>query len=115
MNTLRNAAVVALAAAAISSTALAQERPSGPAPASPPEMDCRPAPPPTGGTGGTGEAPSDRGASGNPSDKLSQSGGVICPPPNVDRSIQKPAPEQGRTPVIRPPGSPGNNAPMQPK
>jgi hypothetical protein len=100
------------AATAIGSAALAQERPTAPAPSSPPEMDCRPAPPPT---GGTGEAPSGNGAAGNPSDKLSQSGGVICPPPNVDRSIQKPAPEQGRTPVIRPPGSPGNNAPLQPK
>jgi hypothetical protein len=101
-----------IGAAALGSVALAQNPPSAPEPSSPPEMDCRPAPPPT---GGTGEAPSGGNAGGNPTDKLSESGGVLCPPPNVDRSIQKPAPEQGRTPVIRPPGSPGNNAPMQPK
>jgi hypothetical protein len=110
---MKTLAIVILGAAcAIGPVAFAQDRPTPPAPSSPPEMDCHPAPPPT---GGTGEAPSDRGAAGNPSDKLSQSGGVICPPPNVDRSIQKPAPEPGRTPVIRPPGSPGNPSPMQPK
>jgi hypothetical protein len=93
--------------------ALAQDRPSRPLPSNPPDMNCRPAPPPT---GGAGQSQTDRGApSGNPTDKLAESGGVICPPPNVDRSMQKPVPDKGKTPVIPPPGSPGSGSPVQPK
>jgi hypothetical protein len=49
------------------------------------------------------------------SDKLSQSGGVICPPGNVDPAMKAPTPQDGTTPVIPPPGSPGGNPNVQPK
>ncbi|MGE5537699.1 MAG: hypothetical protein ACM30I_03710 [Gemmatimonas sp.] len=48
-----------------------------------------------------------------PSDQLSQSGGIVCPPAEVDPNMTKPAPNVGRTPVIPPPGGPGS--PVQPK
>jgi hypothetical protein len=48
------------------------------------------------------------------SDKLSQGGGVICPP-DVDPGIKAPAPETGKMPVIPPPGSPGGDPNVQPK
>lgn len=51
----------------------------------------------------------------NLSDKLSQSGGVICPPKSGDPDIKKPAPNTGKMPVIPPPGSPGGNPNVQPK
>jgi len=38
------------------------------------------------------------------SDKLAQSGGVICPPEGLDPDIRAPAPDGGQTPVIPPPG-----------
>jgi hypothetical protein len=50
------------------------------------------------------------------SDKLAQSNGVICPPDHVDSAIKAPAPQQGRMPVIPPPGTPGSpNQSVQPK
>jgi hypothetical protein len=49
------------------------------------------------------------------SDKLAQSGGVICPPPGVDPEINEPTPPGGPMPVIPPPGSPGGNPNVQPK
>ena len=48
------------------------------------------------------------------SEKLDQSGGVICPP-DVDPGMKAPAPETGKMPVIPPPGSPGGNPQVQPK
>ena len=50
----------------------------------------------------------------NLSDKLSQSGGVICPP-SVGDPIKAPTPNAGKMPVISPPGSPGGNPNVQPK
>jgi hypothetical protein len=49
--------------------------------------------------------------------KLNQTQGVIAPPKHVDPDIQKPAPDVGpqSTPVIPPPGTPGNNPNVQPK
>lgn len=47
------------------------------------------------------------------SEKLAQSGGVICPPEGLDPSIRAPAPNGGRTPVI-PPQPPGEGAPQPP-
>jgi hypothetical protein len=55
------------------------------------------------------------GSEKNLSDQLSGSGGVICPPANVDPDMKAPAPGGGRTPVIPPPGSPGGNPSVQPK
>ncbi|HZP75889.1 MAG TPA: hypothetical protein VFB45_07100 [Pseudolabrys sp.] len=52
--------------------------------------------------------------SGNLSDKLARSNGVLCPP-NVDPNITTPAPETGRMPVIPPPGTQGGNPSVQPK
>jgi hypothetical protein len=94
--------------------AIAQERPSPPSrdPGRTQTDDCRPAPAP----GGPGQSQNEQGARGDdPGQTLSRSGGVICPPTGVDPSIQKPAPEEGRTPVIPPPGTPGNDSPVKPK
>jgi hypothetical protein len=52
---------------------------------------------------------------GDLSDKLSRSGGVICPPPSADQEIVTPPPGGGRTPVIPPPGSPGGDPNVRPK
>ena len=52
---------------------------------------------------------------GNLSDRLAQSGGVICPPSQVDPAIKAPTPPGGSMPVIPPPGSPGGNPNIQPK
>ena len=49
------------------------------------------------------------------SDKLAQSGGVICPPRVGDPDIKAPTPKGGTMPVIPPPGSPGGNPNVQPK
>jgi hypothetical protein len=57
-----------------------------------------------------------RGQGGeNLSDKLSRSGGVICPPRSADQEIVTPPPGGGRTPVIPPPGSPGGDPNVRPK
>jgi hypothetical protein len=50
------------------------------------------------------------------SDKLNKSGGVICPPNNVDPNMKAPAPQGGsKMPVIPPPGSPGGDSRVLPK
>jgi len=54
-------------------------------------------------------------AQGNLSDKLARSGGVICPPKNVDPEISQPTPPGGAMPVIPPPGTPGGDQSIQPK
>jgi hypothetical protein len=54
------------------------------------------------------------GSSGDLSNKLSQSNGVICPP-DVDPGMKAPTPNTGTMPVIPPPGSPGGNQNLQPK
>jgi hypothetical protein len=52
----------------------------------------------------------------NLSDKLARSGGVICPPQQVDPDMKAPTPPGGGTmPVIPPPGSPGGDQSVQPK
>ena len=52
---------------------------------------------------------------GNLSDRLARSGGVICPPEHVDPEIHQPTPPGGAMPVIPPPGSPGGDQSIQPK
>jgi hypothetical protein len=54
------------------------------------------------------------GGSGDLSNKLSQSNGVICPP-DVDQGMKAPTPNTGKMPVIPPPGSPGGDPKVQPK
>jgi len=49
------------------------------------------------------------------SDRLARSGGVICPPAQVDPAIKAPTPPEGSMPVIPPPGSPGGDPSVQPK
>jgi hypothetical protein len=49
------------------------------------------------------------------SSKLAQSGGVICPPHQIDPEIKQPTPPGGPMPVIPPPGSPGGDQSVQPK
>jgi hypothetical protein len=76
---------------------------------------CTPVQPPA---VGQGTAPSQQttGQSREPlSDRLAQSGGVMCPPTEADRQMQKPPPEEGKTPVIPPPGSPGGDPTLRPK
>ncbi len=51
----------------------------------------------------------------NLSSRLAQSGGVICPPSEVDPQMKAPTPQTGDTPVIPPPGSPGGNPSVRPK
>jgi hypothetical protein len=59
-----------------------------------------------------GQAPS----SGNPSERLNRTDGVIQPPRDVDPQMQVPPPESGsRTPVIPPPGTPGGDPSIEPK
>ncbi|MGH6684126.1 MAG: hypothetical protein ACRECA_09465 [Pseudolabrys sp.] len=49
------------------------------------------------------------------SDRLAQSGGVICPPSQVDPAIKAPTPPGGPMPVIPPPGGSGGDPNIQPK
>ncbi len=49
------------------------------------------------------------------SDKLAQSGGVICPPAGIDSEIREPTPPGGSMRVIPPPGSRGGDQSVQPK
>jgi hypothetical protein len=49
------------------------------------------------------------------SERLAQSGGVICPPAQVDPAIKAPTPPGGSMQVIPPPGSPGGDSKIQPK
>ena len=51
----------------------------------------------------------------NLSDRLARSGGIICPPSQVDPAIKAPTPPGGSMLVIPPPGSPGGNPTIQPK
>jgi hypothetical protein len=54
------------------------------------------------------------GSSGDLSNKLSQSNGVICPP-DIDQGMKAPTPDTGKMPVIPPPGSPGGDQSVEPK
>jgi hypothetical protein len=54
------------------------------------------------------------GSSENLSDKLAQSGGVLCPQ-NVDPAIKAPTPPTGDKSVIPPPGGSGGNPNVEPK
>jgi hypothetical protein len=54
---------------------------------------------------------------GTMSEDLSRSGGVIEPPPTVDREMRQPPPATGpqSMPVIPPPGTPGGDQTVKPK
>ncbi len=72
---------------------------------------------PPGSAADRGNQPStDAGPSGNLSERLNQSGGVIKPPENVDPGLQKrPPDDSSKMPVIPPPGSPGGDPNVKPK
>jgi hypothetical protein len=67
--------------------------------------------------GSAADQPStDAGPSGNPSERLNRSGGVIKPPENVDPGLQKKPPDDSsKMPVIPPPGTPGGDPNVKPK
>lgn len=62
---------------------------------------------------GQGCTPAER-STGNLSQKLTQSNGVLCPP-DIDPAMKAPTPHTGDTPVIPPPGGPRGNPNIQPK
>ena len=66
------------------------------------------------GKGGEADAQRQDGT-GNLSDKLARSGGVICPPDHLDSEIKQPTPPGGNMPVIPPPGSLGGDPAVRPK
>jgi hypothetical protein len=98
------AALWLLGSAAWSQTQTTPDRPSRQGPAD----QCY-----SGGPASPPGPPSGAPQPNNPSDQLSQSGGVVCPPAETDPNMAKPAPNVGRTPIIPPPGGPGS--PVQPK
>ena len=49
------------------------------------------------------------------SEHLAKTGGVICPPSNIDNAIKAETPEGGKLKVIPPPGTPQNQPNVQPK
>jgi hypothetical protein len=69
------------------------------------------------GPGAAADKPStDGAASGDLSERLNRSGGVIKPPENVDPGLQKKPPEDSaKMPVIPPPGTPGGDPNVKPK
>jgi hypothetical protein len=95
------------AAAQAQSPAPPAQPPGGPTPSN--QAACPP------GTGSN--APTvGSGQSGNLSDKLANSNGVICPPAGVDPQMHVAPPQEGgRMPVIPPPGTPGGDQKTVPK
>jgi hypothetical protein len=111
--------VVIVACVLLPTLALAQAPPTTKAPTAPgartdPSACAQPDTQTTVGKGGQLETPK-QDATGNLSDKLARSGGVICPPEHVDPEIKQPTPPGGSMPVIPPPGSPGGDQSVQPK
>ena len=71
---------------------------------------------PPGSAAERGQEPSTDAASGDLSERLKQSEGVIKPPENIDPGLQKKPPDDsGKMPVIPPPGSPGGDPNVRPK
>jgi hypothetical protein len=65
-------------------------------------------------TSGSSQCAQPQGSGGNLSRQLKQSNGVICPP-QMDPGMKRSPPNEGTTPVIPPPGTPGGNPDIQPK
>jgi hypothetical protein len=112
--------VLAWSALAVSESARAQTPPDVAPPPSA-SSGCAPtqtAPDQGSISSGNGSAQSNGTAQGREplSDKLAQSGGVLCPPTGVDPEIRAPTPQTGSDmPVIPPPGSPGGDPTIRPK
>ena len=98
-------------------SASAQAPPSNPQPVpAQGTVRCAPVQPPNTGQGTGAPSQQTTGQSREPlSDRLAQSDGVMCPPVEVDRQMPKRPPDEGRTPVIPPPGSPGGDPTVRPK
>jgi hypothetical protein len=65
-----------------------------------------------------GPSPAPRGNPGpaNPSERLADSKGVVCPPTGVDPGIRaKPPAEEGTIKIVPAPGAPGGDPKVQPK
>ena len=101
-----------LAALLSISACQAQTTAPAPPPAAPPQNDAAPPVPPRDVVPQASPP-----ASGTLSEQLSRSGGVIQPPPQVDRKIEAPTPDPGAQsmPVIPPPGTPGGDPTVKPK
>ena len=89
--------------------AQSQQPPSPPTQQGPSKPACPPDVGPNAPTVGSGDR------SGNLSDQLAQSGGIICPPAATDPEMLVPPKDTGRMPVIPPPGTPGGDQRVQPK
>ena len=98
----------ALLCCGIATTAAAQQQPRQDAPARDGKAPSA--------SGQPQEAPPSSPGAGSLSHRLSQSKGVLPPPPTGDKNtVTPPATGMGRTPVIPPPGTPGGNPQVQPK
>jgi hypothetical protein len=109
---------IAMAAILFSTAAVAQAPPTTKPPVAPKAEQLDPnacAQSDTPSTMGKGAESDQHDAQGNLSDKLARSGGVICPPKNVDPEIKQQTPPGGAMPVIPPPGTPGGDQSTQPK
>jgi hypothetical protein len=109
------------AAALMPALSLAQTAQVSPLPKAPPEIMSKEAPDPKacaqqGLTVGQDNKPQSADTTGKSlSEELARSDGVICPPPGVDPDIKASTPEDGRMPIIPPPGSPGGDPNIRPK
>ena len=104
------AVLLALLLAQLPAAASAQtHQPSPPTAQAPSKPACPPDVGPNAPTVGSGDR------TGNLSDQLAQSGGIICPPAATDNDMALPPKETGRMPVIPPPGTPGGDQHIQPK
>jgi hypothetical protein len=119
---MKSALLLSCVLTAVSGVAGAQAPPS---PATPPAQTAPPSParatncapmPPASQQGPVSPEGTTTGQRTEPlSDKLARSDGVLCPPPGIDPEIRAPTPENGKTPVIPPPGSPGGDPTVRPK
>ena len=114
---VRGIRILEMAAAAIllSTAAVAQAPPTTKQPVAPKAEQLDPHACAQSDTPATMGKGAEMDAQGNLSDKLARSGGVICPPKNVDPEIRQPTPPGGAMSVIPPPGSPGGDQSIQPK
>jgi hypothetical protein len=102
------ATLISMVASGIPFASAQSDRPAPPLFAPSPNGDCQ---------RGTSvlPAPGETTGSANPSDQLSRSKGVICPPAGIDLGIAAPAVGTGVMPVIPPPGTPGGDPNLVPK
>ena len=97
----------------------AEPQAQAPCPPGSQDIDCKPTPraatPPDAPSSPDGKAGS-TAADPDLSGALSESRGIVTPPPTGDTEIRRPVPsEAGKTPVIPPPGSPGGDPTVVPK